>query len=126
NLPKLPKPAPPPNAQPKKDKKDEAKKKEEDDEKEPEKPKPVFPVAPKEPLKPGALPYLQNIIWDMPLVYKIKEVKQPAMIPDATKFPDPQVNNFANIYKIKSMLFLPVTKTLPAQEEGAEPIEEVV
>lgn len=126
NLPKLPKPATPQPQQPKKDKKEENKKKEDDEDKEPQKPKPTFPVAPKEPPKPGALPYLENIIWDMPLVYKIRELKQPAMIPDATKFPDPQVNNFANIYKIKSMLFLPITNQLPLAEGQTEPAEEVV
>ncbi len=94
-------------------------KKVEVEDKEPEKPKPQFPVAPKEPLKPGTLPHLENIIWDMPLLYKIREVKQPAMIPDALKFPDPEVNKFSGIFGIKSILFLPFFFLPMIGEEGA-------
>lgn len=93
------------------------KKKQEEKDKEPEKPKPIFPVAPKEPLKPGTLPRLENIIWDMPLMYKMKDIKQPAMIPDPSKFPDPEVNKFAGIYGIKSVLFLPIINIVSENEE---------
>jgi hypothetical protein len=120
-LPKVAKPAPPPSQKPK-EKEDKAKKKDDED-KEPEKPIPTFPVAPKEPLKPGTLPHLENIIWDMPLLYKIRDVKQPAMIPDAAKFPDPEVNKFAAIYGIKSILFIPLSNT---KDDGTEEVTGVV
>lgn len=107
-LPPPPKPPAPPKDQKPKDKKEEVAKKKVDADKEPEKPKPVFPVAPKEPPKLGTLPHLENLIWDMPLLYKIREIKQPAMIPDASKFPDPEVNKFAAIFLIKSILFVPI------------------
>lgn len=84
------------------------KKKEDLKDKEPEKPKPMFPVAPKDPVKPGTLPRLEYIIWDFPLMYKMKEIKQPAMIPDPSKFPDPELVKFAGIYQIKSVLFVPL------------------
>lgn len=85
-----------------------AKKKEDEKDKEPEKPKPMFPVPPKEPFKPGTLPRLEYIIWDFPLMYKMKEIKQPAMIPDPSKFPDPELVKFSGIYLIKSVLFVPL------------------
>jgi flagellar motor protein MotB len=116
-LPKVAKPAAPAAPKPK-EKKEEVKKKEDED-KEPDKPVPTFPVAPKEPLKPGTLPHLENIIWDMPLLYKIRDVKQPAMIPDAAKFPDPEVNKFAAVYGIKSILFIPLMNT---KEDGTEEV----
>jgi len=119
-LPKLPKP---PAPAPKPGEKKEVVKKKDDEDKEPEKPIPMFPVAPKEPLKPGTLPHLENIIWDMPLVYKIREIKQPAMIPDASKFPDPEVNKFAAIYGIKSILFIPLVNT---KDDGTEDVTGVV
>lgn len=84
------------------------KKKEDLKDKEPEKPKPTFPVAPKDPIKPGTLPRLEYIIWDFPLMYKMREIKQPAMIPDPSKFPDPELVKFAGIYQIKSVLFVPL------------------
>lgn len=76
---------------------------------EPEQPrmKPMFPVPPKQPLKPGTLPRLEHIIMDVPLVYKMREIKQPAMIHDTTKFPDAELNKFSGIFQIKSILILP-------------------
>ncbi len=97
------------------------KRNEEEKDKEPEKPKPMFPVAPKEPFKPGTLPRLEYIIWDIPLMYKMKEIKQPAMIPDPSKFPDPELVKFAGIYLIKSVLFVPFNGN-----SGGENSEDVV
>lgn len=76
---------------------------------EPEPPriKPMFPVPPKQALKPGTLPRLENIIMDVPLVYKMREIKQPAMIHDTSKFPDAELNKFSGIFLIKSILILP-------------------
>ena len=123
NLPKLP---PPPQIQKKDDKPkikrmmvgdevieivekvEKPKIKEEEKDKEPETPKPMFPVAPREPFKPGTLPRLEYIIWDIPLMYKMKDIKQPAMIPDPSKFPDPELVKFTGIYLIKSILFVPL------------------
>lgn len=97
--------------------KQEKKKKEEEKDKEPEKPKPMFPVAPKEPFKPGTLPRLEYIIWDIPLMYKMRDIKQPAMIPDPSKFPDPELVKFAGIYLIKSVLFVPIIANNPENNE---------
>jgi len=122
-LPKLPKPK---EEVAKKDKdKKEKKDKKKDDDKEPEKPKPIFPMPPKEPPKPGTLPRLENVIWDMPLLHKIKDIKQPAYIPDSSKFPDPEVNKFAGIFLIKTLLFLPliVNKEYEIQTEEVPPQE---
>lgn len=76
---------------------------------EPEPPriKPMFPVPPRQPIKPGTLPRLENIIIDAPLVFKMREIKQPAMIHDISKFPDPELAKFAEIFLIKSMLIIP-------------------
>jgi len=118
-LPKIPKPR---EEVAKKDKdKKEKKDKKKDDDKEPEKPKPIFPMPPKEPPKPGTLPRLENVIWDMPLLYKIRDVKQPAFIPDSSKFPDPEVNKFAGMFLIKTVLFLP----LIVNKEYEVPIEQI-
>ncbi|GIW21241.1 MAG: hypothetical protein KatS3mg068_0248 [Candidatus Sericytochromatia bacterium] len=123
NLPKPPKPpAQPPNPNAPKDKAEAEKKKKEDEDKDIPKPKPIFPVPPKEPPKPGTLPHLENLIWDIPLLYKMKEMKQPAVIPDASKFPDPELNKFAGMFLIKSIIFVPII--LPPKEEGAEEIVE--
>ncbi|RZL65729.1 MAG: sigma-70 family RNA polymerase sigma factor [Pedobacter sp.] len=99
------------------EKPEKKKKEEEEKDKEPEKPKPMFPVAPKEPFKPGTLPRLEYIIWDIPLMYKMRDIKQPAMIPDPSKFPDPELVKFAGIYLIKSVLFVPIIATNPENNE---------
>lgn len=90
------------------EKEEPKKKKEEEKDKEPEKPKPMFLVPPKEPFKPGTLPRLEYLIWDIPLMYKMREIKQPAMIPDPSKFPDPELVKFAGIFLMKSVLFVPL------------------
>jgi hypothetical protein len=124
NLPKPPKPPSPPPNNPNapKDKAEAEKKKKEEEDKDIPKPKPIFPVPPKEPPKPGTLPHLENLIWDIPLLYKMKEMKQPAVIPDASKFPDTELNKFAGIFLIKSIIFVPII--LPPKEEGAEEVVE--
>jgi len=124
NLPKPPKPSSPPPNNPNapKDKAEAEKKKKEEEDKDIPKPKPIFPVPPKEPPKPGTLPHLENLIWDIPLLYKMKEMKQPAVIPDASKFPDTELNKFAGIFLIKSIIFVPII--LPPKEEGAEEVVE--
>lgn len=88
--------------------------------------RPYFPVPPKDPPKPGTLPRLERTIWDMPLIHKMREIKQLAMIPDASKFPDPEVVKFASIFGIKSILFLPLIHTPVEGESNEERVSGIV
>ena len=88
--------------------------------------RPYFPVPPKEPIKPGTLPRLERAIWDIPILFKMREIKQPAMIPDCSKFPDPEVAKFAAIFGIKSILFLPFVYTPKVAESQEENVIGIV
>lgn len=88
--------------------------------------RPYFPVPPKEHPKPGTLPRLEKTIWDMPILHKMREIKQLAMIPDASKFPDPEVVKFAGIFGIKSILFIPFIHTPLEGEENEEKVVGIV
>ena len=68
-------------------------------------PKPAMPThAP----KPGTLLPVNGFWLEMPFIFNMKETKQPVIIPDASKFPEPQLNQFAAAFGIKSMLAMPM------------------
>lgn len=83
-----------------------AKKKDKED----DKPKiPVPKPLPKEPAKPGHLPDLEGVfINTLAVIEQVRSSRQPLMIPDASKFAEVPVQQFATAYGIKSMLLLPV------------------
>ncbi len=69
---------------------------------------PVNKQPPKDPPKGGQLPDLEGVfLHTLPVVEQVRAGRQPLLIPDATKFSDAAVAQFATSWGIKSILFLP-------------------
>lgn len=69
---------------------------------------PVNKQPPKEVPKGGFLPDLEGVFLNpLPIFEQVRNGRQPMLIPDATKFSDSAVAQFATAWGIKSMLLLP-------------------
>lgn len=70
---------------------------------------PVPKPPPTQPPKPGQLPNLTGVFLNnMQIIEQVRTTKKPLLIPDASKFPEPAVQQFSKWYGIKTMLLLPM------------------
>lgn len=70
---------------------------------------PPKPLLPQNPPKPGTILPTIDFWLEIPVIMKMRELKQPVMIPDASKFSEPELAKFATAFGIKSLLAVPVT-----------------
>ena len=70
---------------------------------------PPKPILSQHPPKPGTILPATGFWLEMPFLFKMRELKQPVMMPDASKSPEPEVQQFAAAFGVKSILAAPVT-----------------